>query len=59
MKKVKMGLGRIGVKFSEERRENILTVLEYTDDLVPSGESEENLSVMIRCFVEVWRKDMI
>ena len=59
MKKVKMGLGRIGVTFSEERRENILTVLEYTDDLVPSGESEENLSVMIRCFVEVWRKDMI
>ena len=42
-KEVKMGLGRMGVKFLEED----------ADDLVLCGESEEDLKAMLGHFVEV------
>ena len=51
IKEVKMGMGRIGVRFMEEGREWSLPGLLYTDNLVLCGES-----AMMRCFVEVCKR---
>ena len=50
MKEVKMGVKEDGNKISRgvERVE--------TDDMVMCGESEENLKVIVECFVEVGKK---
>ena len=56
VKEVKIGLGRMGVKFLKEEREWILPGLLYADDLVLCGKSEEDLKVMVVCFVEVCRR---
>ena len=50
MEEVKEGMGRMGVRFSEEGSEWILPGILYVNDLV-SGESEEDLRVMIEQFV--------
>ena len=46
----KNGMGRMEVRFSEEKREWRLPVLLYVDDLILCGESECYLGVMIRWF---------
>ena len=56
MKKVKMGMGRKGVSFMEDRREWILPGLLYADDLVLCVVSEEDLRVMVGRFAEVSRR---
>ena len=58
MKKVKIGIGRIGVKFLEKGREWRLVDLFYEDDLVLCGESEEKLKVMVGHFVDVCRRGL-
>ena len=40
----------------EEEKEWKILVLLYADDLVLCGESEEDLKVMVKCFVEVCRR---
>ena len=45
IKKVKMGMERMGVTFLEEGRGWRLPSLSYTDGLVLCGESEEDLKV--------------
>ena len=54
--KVKMGMGRMGVTFPEDRREWRLLGLLYADHLVLCGESEEDLRVMVARFDEVCRR---
>ena len=56
MKKVKMGIGRRGVRFQEERRKWRLPDLLYADDLVLWGESEEDLRAIVGWFVELCRR---
>ena len=56
MKKMKMGIGRIGVGFSEEGREWVLVSLLYAGDLILHGETEEYLKVMVEIFVEVCKR---
>ena len=56
MMKVKMGMGRRGVRFLEDGREWSLTGLLYADDLVLSGESEDDLRAMVGQFAEVCRR---
>ena len=46
-----MGMGRMGVRFMEEGGECRLPGLLYVDDMVLCGESEEDLKVMVGCFV--------
>ena len=53
MKEVKMGMGRREVSFLEDEREWRLPGLLYADDLVPCGESEEDLRVMVERLAEV------
>ena len=53
MVEVKMGLGRRGVSFLEDRREWRLPSLLFADDLVLCGESEGVLRVMVGWFAEV------
>ena len=56
MKEVKMLLGQMGVRFLEEGRECGLPDLLYADDwLVLCSKSEEEMKVMVGCFVEVCR----
>ena len=55
MKAVKMGMGRRGVRFQEEGREWRLLGILYADYLVLCGEPEEDLRVMVGCFVEMFR----
>ena len=50
---LKMGMGRRGMRFQEERREWRLPVLLYADDLVMFGESGQDLRVMVEWFAEV------
>ena len=50
MEEVKIGMGE---RFRKERREWRLPGLLYADDLVICGELEEDLRVMMGCFVEV------
>ena len=52
MKEVKIGMGRIGVRFPKEEREWRLPGLLYEDNLVQGGESEEGRRVVIGYFVE-------
>ena len=54
--KVKMGMGKRGVSFLEDGREWRLSGYFYADDLVPCGELEEDLSVMVGWFAEVCRR---
>ena len=53
---VKMGMGRRGVRFQEEKRECRLPGLLCADDLVLCGDSEEDLKVMGGHFTEVCRR---
>ena len=55
MKEVKMGMGRMGMRFMEEGREWRLTDLLYVDDLVLCGKSKEDLRAMVGHFAEVSR----
>ena len=55
MKELKMGMGRIGVRFQEEGREWRLPDLLYRDDLDLCGESEEDSRAMAGRFTEVCR----
>ena len=52
MNKVKMGMGRRGVSFLEDRREWRLPGLLYADNL------EEDLRAMVGQFAEVYRKGL-
>ena len=56
MKKLKMGVGRRGVRFQEEPREWRLPGLLYADDLVLRVESEEDLRAILGRFIEVCRR---
>ena len=56
MKEVKMGMGRRGVRFLEDGREWRLPGLFYANGSVLCCESEEDLSVIVRWFVEVCRR---
>ena len=56
MKKVKVGMGKRGVKFLEEGREWRVPVLLYADDMVLCGESEQALMVMVGRCIEVCRR---
>ena len=53
MKEVKMGIGRMGVRFLEEGREWRLPGLLYADDLILRGELKEVIKVMVVRFVEM------
>ena len=53
MKEVKVGMGRMVVRFLEEGREWRLPGLLYAGDLVLCGESEGDLKVIVGRFVEV------
>ena len=55
-KEVKMGMGRIGMKFLEEGREWILPGLLHAENWIFCGVAEEDLKVMMRRFVEVCRR---
>ena len=55
MKEVKMGMGRWGVRFLEERRKWRLPSLLYADDMVLYGELEEDMRAMVGRFAEVCR----
>ena len=54
--KVKMRLGRIGVRFSELGREWRLPCLLCADDLVLGAESNDDLRVTIGRFAEVCKR---
>ena len=54
--KVKMEMGRNGVRLQEEGREWRLPGLLYVDDLVLCGESEEDLRAIVGRFIEVCRR---
>ena len=56
MEGVKVGKGRMRVRFQEERREWRLPGLLYADGLILVDESEEDLKVMVGRFVEVCRR---
>ena len=51
-----MGMERRGVRFLEDRREWILPVFLYADDLALCGELEGDLRSMVRQFAEVCRR---
>ena len=53
---VKMGMGRMGVRFQGEGREWRFPCLLYADYLVLCGESEEDLSAMVVRFFKVCRR---
>ena len=56
MKKLKIGMGRRGMRFQEEGREWRLPGLLYTDNLFLCGESEEDLRTMVGRCIEVCRR---
>ena len=56
MKEVKIGIGRMGVRFLVEGRKWRLSGLLYAGDLVLYSELEEDLKVMVGHFVEVYRR---
>ena len=56
MKEVKVGMARMGVRLMEEGRGWILSDILHANDLALCGESEEDLKVMVRRFVEVCKK---
>ena len=51
-----MRMGRRGVRFLEEVREWRLPSFLYAEDLILCGEPEEDLSVVLGWFVEVFRR---
>ena len=53
MKEVKIGIGRMGMRFIEEERGWRLLGLLYADNLVLWVESEDNLRTMVRRLVGV------
>ena len=57
-KGVKIGMGRRGVSFLEDRREWRLPSLLYADDLILYGESEEDLRMMVRRYAKVYRRGL-
>ena len=57
MKEVTMLMGRRGKRFLEEVREWRSSCLLYANDLVLCGESEEDLRVMVRRFIEPRRRE--
>ena len=59
IKEMKMGMGRRGVRFLEEGREWKLPCLLYAYDLVLCGELEEELRVVVECFVNVCRRRVL
>ena len=56
MEEVKMGMGRMGVRFVEDERDCILYCLLYADDLVLCGKAKEDRKVIMECFVELGRR---
>ena len=56
MKEVKIGIGRMVMRFLGEGREWRLSGLLYANDLVLCGESKEDLRVMVGWFAEVCRR---
>ena len=56
MKKVKIGMGRRGVRFQEEGKEWRFPGLLYADDLILCGESEEHLRAILGRLIEVCRR---
>ena len=59
MKKMKMGMGRMGVRFlEEEEREWRLLSLLYADDMVLWGKPEEDMRTMVGRFVEMCRRGL-
>ena len=52
-----MGIGRRGVRLLENGREWRLPGPSYADDLVLSGESEEDLREMVGWFAGIGEKD--
>ena len=55
MKDVKVGMGRRGLRFMEEKGETGDYLL-YANDSVLYGESEEDMKVMVSHFVKVYRR---
>ena len=53
---VKMGMGGRGVSFLEDGRKWRLSGILHAHDLILSGESEEDLRVMVGRFVELCRR---
>ena len=53
---MKIGMGRMGVRFLDDGREWRLPCLLYADDLVLCVESEEDLSAMLGQFAEVCKR---
>ena len=58
MKELKMGMGRMVLRFQEEGREWRLPCLLYADELVLCSESEEDLREMEGHFFEVCKRSM-
>ena len=56
MKEVKIMMRRREVRFLEDAREWRFPGLLYADDLVPSGESKEDLRAILGRFAEVCRR---
>ena len=56
MKGVKMGIGRMKRRPSEERKEWKLLGLAHIDDLILRRESKKGLRVIIRSFTEVCKR---
>ena len=52
VKERKMRMGRTRVRLSEEGREWRVTGFLYADDLALYGQLEQDLRVVIRCFIE-------
>ena len=53
MKELKMGMGKMRVRFSEEGREWKLLGFLFVDDLYLCGETEKDLKVIVGCSVDV------
>ena len=56
MKDVKIEMGKKGVGFQKEGKEWRLPGFLYADELVLGSESEENLTVMVRRFVDMCKR---
>ena len=59
MKEVKVGIGRIKVRFSKEGRKRRLRDLLYRADPVICGQLEEDLKVMIERFAVKYTNESI
>ena len=54
MKKVKMEMGRRGIRFLEDGREWRLPDLLYVDNMVLCGKSDEDMREMVGRFAEIF-----